>query len=145
MRSTKKTTTIKTYSEAIRFRRFEDRFNYLKLDGSVGEFTFNGHRVLNQLLYQSKDWKRIRREAIIRDRGCDLAHPDREIFEFLIVHHINPITIDDILERRSVVFDLDNLICCSKKTHNDLHYGRDTNIPETVIQRTRNDTCPWRN
>lgn len=136
---------IKTYSEAMRFKGFKDRFDYLKLGGSVGEFTFNGHRVLNQLLYQSGDWKRVRREAIIRDCGCDLADPDREIFEFLIVHHINPITIDDILERRSSVFDLENLICCSKKTHNGLHYGRDLNIPEIVTQRKRNDTCPWRN
>lgn len=136
---------IKTYSETMRFKRFEDRFDYLKLGGSVGEFTFNGHRLLNQLLYQSGDWKRVRREVIIRDCGCDLADPGREISEFLVVHHINPITIDDILERRSSVFDLENLICCSRKTHNDLHYGRNLNIPEIVTQRKRNDTCPWRN
>lgn len=136
---------IKTYSKVMRFKRFEDRFNYLKLGGSVGDFTFNGHRILNQLLYQSKDWKRIRREAIIRDGGCDLADPDREIFDFVVVHHINPITIDDILERRSSVFDLENLICCSKKTHNDLHYGKTSRVPEVVLQRKRNDTCPWRN
>lgn len=136
---------IKTYSKVMCFKRFEDRFNYLKLDGSVGDFTFNGHRILNQLLYQSKDWKRIRREAIIRDGGCDLADPDREIFDFVVVHHINPITIDDILERRSSVFDLENLICCSKKTHNDLHYGESSKVPEVALQRKRNDTCPWRN
>lgn len=136
---------IKTYSEVMCFKRFEDRFNYLKLDGSVGDFTFNGHRVLNQLLYQSKDWKRIRREVIIRDGGCDLADQDREIFDFVIVHHINPITIDDILERRSSVFDLENLICCSKKTHNDLHYGKSSKVPEVILQRKKNDTCPWRN
>lgn len=139
-----KNTMIKTYSQAIRLKAFDDRLRYLKLGGAVGEFTFNGHRILNQMLYRSKEWKRIRREAIIRDSGCDLADPDRVILDFLIVHHINPITIDDILDRRSSVFDLENLICCSKETHNAIHYGKDLAVPETVIQRTKNDTCPWR-
>lgn len=136
---------IKTYSKAMRFKTFEERFKYLKLDGSVGDFTFNGHRMLNQALYHSDEWKRARDRAIIRDNGCDLADPGRPIANNLTVHHINPITIDDILERRAIVFDLENLICVTKRTHNDLHYGSEDFALPTVVERRRYDTCPWRN
>lgn len=138
-------TMIRTYSDTMRLSTFDERFRYLKLDGVVGEFTFNGHRILNQILYQSKEWKRTRREVIIRDNGCDLACTDRPLFNSIVIHHINPITIDDILERNPIVFDLENLICVSGYTHNDLHYGNDNNLPKIITERTKYDTCPWRN
>ena len=137
-------TMIKTYSDVMRLKTFDERFNFLKLDGIVGDFTFNGHRMLNQILYQSKEWKKTRREVIIRDNGCDLACSDRPIFESIVIHHINPITVDDILERRPIVFDLENLICVTSYTHNGLHYGNEEMIPEVVPERKRYDTCPWR-
>lgn len=137
-------TMIKTYSEVLNFKTFKDRFRYLKLGGVVGEFTFNGHRQLNQVLYQCDEWKRIRDKVIIRDNGCDLAVPDRIIARILIVHHINPITIDDILERNPIVFDLENLICCSMNTHNAIHYSNESILPSDLVIRRKNDTCPWR-
>lgn len=140
-----KNTMIKTYSKVIKLKTFEERFKYLKLNGSVGDFTFNGHRMLNQILYHSDEWKRVRNEVIIRDNGCDLADPNRPIAKSVTIHHINPITIDDILERRQIVFDLENLICVSKRTHNDLHYGTEGFVLPTVVERRQYDTCPWRN
>lgn len=136
---------IKTYSEAMKFKSFNERFEYLKLDGVVGDFTFNGHRLLNQVLYQSKEWKKVRRSVIIRDGGCDLADSDRPLFDSLTIHHINPITVDDILNRSPNVFDLENLICCSPRTHNGLHYGNEEGLSPVFVERTKNDTCPWRN
>lgn len=135
---------IKTYSEAIRLKSFDERFDYLKLDGVVGDFTFNGHRLLNQILYQSKEWKKVRRSVIIRDGGCDLADQDRPLFDSLTIHHINPITVDDILNRSPIVFDLENLICCSPRTHNGIHYGNEKGLSPSFVERTKNDTCPWR-
>lgn len=141
----KNTTTIKRYSSAILLPSFEERFKYLKLDGKVSEQTFGGHRYLNQRLYNSEKWKRVRREIIIRDNGCDLACPEYPIFGNLLIHHIEPITIDDILEERSCIFDQDNLICISYETHNQLHYGSSENVSfnEFTIRKMY-DTCPWR-
>lgn len=135
---------IKSYTEAIKIRNFEDRFNYLKLNGQIGEMTFNGHRYLNQRLYKCPEWKEVRRRVIMRDQGCDLAHPDYPIFDKILVHHINPITIADIVERRPCVFDLDNLICVSHRTHNALHYGDISllNVSNN-IERQPNDTKLW--
>lgn len=138
------TTTYKTYSELIKFLSFEDRFNYLSLIGIVGEVTFGGHRHLNQILYQTEQWKRTRREIILRDNGCDLGHEDYPIAGSVYIHHINPITIEDILEERPCVFDLENLICVSFKTHNAIHYGSDDLLPKGPVIRIKNDTCPWR-
>lgn len=135
---------IKSYSDLIKIQSFDDRFAYLRLSGSVATPTFGGHRYLNQILYQTDDWKRARREVILRDNGCDLAHDDYMIFGSVYVHHINPITIDDILGRRPCVFDLDNLICCSFKTHNILHYGNEENPYSKPAERSRHDTCPWK-
>ena len=135
---------IRTYSQALAIPSFEDRFNYLKLDGFVGDQTFGGHRYLNQDLYRSEEWKQIRREVIIRDNGCDLADPDRPIFGRVLIHHIEPITIDDILDRHSCVFDMENLICISFETHNALHYGNSETLPKMYAERQPNDTCPWR-
>lgn len=136
--------TYKTYSELIKLSTFEERFNYLKIVGVVGEVTFGGHRQLNQILYNSFDWKTVRREVILRDNGCDLAHGDFPICGSIYIHHINPVTIDDILERRPCVFDLDNLISTSFKTHNAIHYGHADNLSIGLVERKKNDTCPWR-
>lgn len=138
------TMTIR-YSELIRLNNFEDRFEYLKLNGRVSETTFAGHRWLNQMLYSSSEWRRFRRRIMIRDDGCDLAHPDYSIYGGVYIHHLNPITIDDIVERRSCVFDPENAVCCSLKTHNAIHYGGlESSGVSKLVERYENDTCPWR-
>lgn len=134
----------KTYSSLIKMPSFQDRFNYLSLSGIVGDTTFGGHRCLNQMLYQSEKWKRTRREVILRDDGCDLSHEDYPILGSVYIHHINPITIDDILGDRPCVFDLDNLICVSFKTHNAIHYGSKDLLSKIFVDRKPNDTCLWR-
>lgn len=134
----------KTYSELIKISSFEDRFKYLSLSGTVGETTFGGHRYLNQILYQTDKWKSVRRKVIIRDNGCDLAHKDYVISGSIYIHHIKPITIEDILEERSSVFDLENLISTSFRTHNAIHYGSENLLPEKYTERKQNDTCLWR-
>lgn len=136
--------TYKTYSELIKIESFEDRFKYVNLVGTIGETTFGGHRYLNQILYQTDKWKSTRREVILRDNGCDLAHKDYEIKGSIYIHHLNPITIDDILEERPCVFDLNNLVCTAFRTHNAIHYGTVELLPKDPINRTKNDTCPWR-
>lgn len=139
-------TTIKrSYSELIEIPTFDERFKYLSLKGSVGDFTFNGHRYLNQKLYRSEEWKSVRRRVIIRDNGCDLGCEDHPILGSVLIHHINPITIDDIVDRRRLVFDPENLICVSFDTHNAIHYGKeDILVPSSWNARTKNDTCLWR-
>lgn len=139
-------TIYKTYSDLIKIETFEGRFNYLKLSGVVGESTFGGHRYLNQILYKSEKWLSSKREVILRDNGCDLAHKDYQIHGSVYIHHINPITIDDILNERPCVFDLENLISTSFKTHNAIHYGTtiDFLVKKEPIERIKNDTCPWR-
>lgn len=134
----------KTYSELIKISSFEDRFKYLSLSGTVGETIFGGHRYLNQILYQTDKWKSVRRKVIIRDNGCDLAHKDYVISGSIYIHHIKPITIEDILEERSSVFDLENLISTSFRTHNAIHYGSENLLPEKYTERKQNDTCLWR-
>jgi hypothetical protein len=136
--------TIKTYSELIEIPSFEDRFEYTKLGGTVGEETFGGHRYLNQILYKSRDWKTTRREVILRDDGYDLAHEDYPIAGNIYIHHLNPITIDDILEKRDCVFDPEFLISTSLNTHNAMHYGDKDILAKGPAIRTKNDTCPWR-
>lgn len=136
---------IKTYSELSKLKTFEDRFNYLKLDGVVGQDKFGFDRHLNQFLYHnSSDWKATRRKVIIRDNGCDLGLCGYEIYDRIIVHHINPITIDDLLNRNPDIFNLDNLICVTHSTHNAIHYGNDSILITSPIERTKNDTCPWK-
>ena len=136
---------MKTYSELKDLPSFIDRFQYLKLHGIVGAETFGLDRYLNQVFYQSKEWKEIRRKVIIRDNGCDLGIPDREIAkgDTLMIHHINPITLDDIIRRDPKLFDLDNLICCSEKTHRAIHYGDENLVVMDVQERRAGDTCPW--
>lgn len=135
---------MKTYSELIQLRTFEERFRYLKLDGKVSEITFGGHRPLNQGFYASKEWKSIRNEIILRDNGCELGDPYYPIAGRIYTHHINPITIEDILEMRDCVFDPENLISCSFDIHNAIHYGDPNLIPKQYVERKPGDTCLWR-
>lgn len=136
----------KSYSECIKLESFEERYKYLRLNGVVADFTFAGHRHLNQVLYQSPEWRRVRRDVIARDGGCDLAHPDRPIFKQVYIHHINPITIEDIEKRSPRIFDMENLICVSFDTHQAIHYGDENMlIPTKPTERKPNDTCPWKN
>ena len=128
----------------IRLPNFKERLEYLKLNGIVSELTFGHNRYLNQGFYSSAEWKRFRREIIIRDNGCDLADPDHKIYSKILIHHLNPITVDDILNSRRCIVDPNNAVCVTHKTHNLIHYGIDENIPEVVIERTKDDTCPWR-
>lgn len=134
----------KTYSEAISFPTFEERFRYLKLDGRVGIETFGFNRYANQQFYQSLRWKKVRDEVIIRDKACDLAMSGREMNKYILVHHINPITFEDILNQSPNVFDLENLICVSKKTHNAIHYSDESSLSLDPVVRMPNDTCPWK-
>lgn len=138
-------TTFKCYSELIMIPDFQERFEYLMINGVVCAATFGGHRYLNQILYKTEDWKLARREVILRDDGYDLAHQDYPISGNIYIHHINPITIDDILNNRPCVFDLENLISTSFNTHNAIHYGNINLISRNPVRRAKNDTCPWKN
>ena len=136
--------SIKTYSELITIPTFEERFEYLQLKGSVGKDTFGYDRYLNQVLYRSSEWKRLRNKIIIRDCGCDLACDGYDIYDKVLIHHLNPITVEDVLARSRKVFDPDNLVCVSHNTHNAIHYGDMDLLVTGPIIRTKNDTCPWR-
>lgn len=136
--------SIKTYSELITIPTFEERFEYLQLKGSVGKDTFGYDRHVNQVLYRSPEWKRLRNQIIIRDCGCDLACEGYDIHSKVLIHHLNPITVEDVLARSRKVFDPDNLVCVSHNTHNAIHYGDVDLLVTGPIIRTKNDTCPWR-
>lgn len=135
---------MKTYSDLIQLPTFEERYEYLRTGSLVGDITFGGSRWLNQTLYASPEWKDFRREIILRDNACDLGVPDYEIHGRIIVHHLNPITKEDILQRRGCVFDPENVVCVSHNTHNAIHYGDENQLPQKPIIRRPNDTCPWR-
>jgi len=135
---------IKTHRELLRFKTFEERYNYLRLSSSIGQPTFGYDRYLNQMLYGSQKWKRTRDNIIIRDDGCDLGDGDYRIHGRIIVHHMNPITIEDVEEDRDVVYDPDSLICTTHNTHNAIHYGDASLLPQLPNERRPNDTCPWR-
>lgn len=135
---------MKTYSDLILLPTFEERYEYLRTGSLVGDITFGGGRWLNQALYASPEWKDFRREIILRDNACDLGMPDYEIHGRIIVHHLNPITKEDILQRRGCVFDPENVVCVSHNTHNAIHYGDENQLPQKPIIRRPNDTCPWR-
>lgn len=138
------TMIIRTYSELITLPTFEERFRYLKLDGVVGEDTFGFDRYLNQIFYGSKEWKDIRDHVIIRDNGCDLGIADREIRGRILIHHMNPITKEDILSRSKFLLDPEYLISTYKNTHDAIHYGDENLLILAPVERTKNDTCPWR-
>lgn len=141
-----KTTTgnIRTYSEMITLKTYEERFDYLKIGGRVGLETFGYDRYLNQILYNTKQWKKFRREIIIRDNACDLACEGYEINYRILVHHINPITVEDIINRNPMIFDPENAITTTHRTHNAIHYGDKNLLVLQPMERTPNDTCPWR-
>lgn len=134
----------KTYSELIKLQTYEERFEYLKLNGVVGQATFGYDRILNQILYKNPRWRRKRNDIIIRDNGCDLGIEGREIRGPITVHHINPITIEDILNGNPIVYDDENLICVTQNTHNAIHYSDDSILIKDPIERKPNDTCPWK-
>ncbi len=136
---------MKTYSELIQLYTFEDRFNYLKLHGNVGEDTFGFERYLNQKFYKSKEWKHIRDIVILRDQGCDLACLGHDIYGKVIIHHMNPITISDLETNPDIILNPEYLICVSQETHNALHYGDGSNLHKYDYEdRQPNDTSPWR-
>lgn len=137
-------TTIKTYSELVTLPTFIERYEYLRLGGTVGIETFGFDRYLNQSFYKSNEWLSVRDYVIIRDGGCDLAMADREIQGRILVHHMNPITLDDILHRSKFLLDPEYLISTMKSTHDAIHYGDGSLLVTDPIERTINDTCPWR-
>lgn len=139
-----KTTMIKTYSELIRLPTFEERYRYLRIGGKVGEETFGFDRYLNQIFYKSDEWLELRDYVIIRDSGCDLGILDREITTRILVHHMNPITVNDIKTRSKFLLDPEYLICTMKSTHDAIHYGDESLLIKEPVMRTRNDTCPWK-
>lgn len=138
------TRTIKTYSELITLPTFEDRYEYLRLGGKVGVDTFGFDRYLYQEFLKSKEWDDIRNYVIVRDRGCDLAMLDREIYGKILVHHMNPTIKDDLLSRSRYLLDPEYMISTSKLTHDAIHYGDASILLADPIIRTKNDTCPWR-
>lgn len=137
---------MKTYSTVISLPTFDERFRYLQLPGSVGSETFGCHRYLNQVLYNSKEWRTFRHQIIIRDNGCDLADAEHPIQgSRILIHHLNPITKEDIVNRDPKVFDPENVICVSFDTHQAIHYGNEKYLElNKVVERKPNDTCPWR-
>lgn len=141
-----KTKIIRRYSELIRLPTAEERFRYLRNSARVGESTFGFSRYLNQSFYMSKEWRRFRQEMILRDNGCDMALPDREIPKGakLILHHINSLTLEDVEEHGEALFDPENVVCVSDRTHYAIHYGDESLLASGPIIRRPNDTCPWR-
>lgn len=136
--------SIKTYSELIRFPTFEERFQYLSLKGIVGRETFGFDRYLNQIFYRSQRWKSVRDHVIIRDNGCDLGVEGHEIHSRVIIHHMNPITLEDIERESEFLLDPEYLISTIHNTHNAIHFGDESLLIKPPIVRTPNDTCPWR-
>ncbi len=135
---------IKRYSELIRYDTFIDRYHYLNLVGQVGIETFGLDRYLNQTLYRSSRWRRTRNQVILRDNGCDLGMEGFDIVDKIIVHHINPLTVQDIEEDVDEIYDPEFLICCSFDTHNAIHYGDERLLPQLPVERRPGDTCPWK-
>ena len=135
---------IRTYSELITFPTFEERYRYLRLGGRVGQETFGFDRWLNQKFYKDPEWLRVRDFVIIRDNGCDLGIEGREIHSRILIHHMNPITTEDIVKRSKYLLDPEYLICTVKRTHDAIHYGDESLLILNPIERTKNDTCPWK-
>lgn len=135
---------IRCYSDLIQLETFKKRYYYLKLHGKVGEDTFGFDRYINQSLYKSNKWKRTRSQVIIRDNGCDLGIEGHELDKYIVIHHMNPLTLEDIEEERDVVFNPEYLISCSSRTHKAIHFGDENLLPKDFIERRPNDTCLWR-
>ena len=141
---TMRNTMNRTYRECMQFTTFQERYRYLQIGGRVGKETFGFDRYLNQMLYRTPEWKRFRRDMIVRDNGCDLGCEGYEIYGNVLVHHINPITVEDVINRNPCVFDPNNVICTSLNTHNAIHYGDETLLITEPVIRKLNDTCPWK-
>lgn len=135
---------MRTYTELVKLKTFEERFNYLKLEGGVGAETFGYDRYLNQVFYKSSEWKRLRDQIIIRDCGCDMALDGYDICGKIIIHHMNPLTVNDIENHSDAMINPEFLVCVSFDTHNAIHYGYLPPSKYTVIERKPNDTCPWK-
>ena len=135
---------MKSYTELLRIPSFVARYEYLKLSKRIGEETFGYDRYLNQALYSSRRWRSVRDKVLIRDNGCDMAHPDYPIGYKVFVHHMNPISIEDIEDERGFVFDPEYLVCVSNSVHNAIHFGDSSLLPKEPVIRRPNDTCPWR-
>lgn len=137
-------TMIRTYSELSKLATFEERYRYLQLKGVVGKETFGFDRYLNQRFYRSKEWKSIRDYVIVRDNGCDLGVEGYEIHGRIYIHHMNPIMVDDIIDATEFLLDPNYLITTTYRTHNAIHYGEEDLLITAPIERTANDTCPWK-
>lgn len=136
---------IRTYSELCVMSSFKERFNYLRLDGIVGKDTFGFDRYINQKFYTSPEWRTVRNHVIARDNGCDLAMPGEEIYGKIYIHHMNPLTKQDLIDRSDYLLNPEYLICVSHDTHNAIHYGEDTILDtHKIVERRSGDTCPWR-
>lgn len=136
--------TIRAYSELAKLRTFEDRFRYLQLNGEVGKDTFGFDRYLNQVFYRSYEWRSLRDKIILRDNGCDLGIEGYELHSRIIIHHMNPISIDDILRQTDWLLNPEYLITTTHNTHNAIHYGDEKLLIGAPVERSRNDTCPWK-
>lgn len=136
--------SIRTYSELISLPTFEERYRYLRLNGSVGKETFGFDRYLNQNFYRSDAWKKVRDKVIVRDNGCDLGIKDRIICGKILIHHMNPINDKDILDCTDILLNPEYLICVTHSTHNAIHYGNEDLLIKVPVARTKNDTCPWK-
>ena len=136
--------SIKCYSELILLPTFEERFQYLRLDGIVGQETFGFDRYMNQYFYRSKEWRRVRDIVIARDAGCDSGVPGHEIFARVLIHHMNPIRPEDIRSRSDILLNPEYLITTVHETHQAIHYGNESLLITAPIERVRNDTCPWK-
>lgn len=141
---TMRNTMNRTYRECMQLPTFQERYRYLQIGGQVGKETFGFDRYLNQMLYRTPEWKRFRRDMIVRDNGCDLGCEGYEIYGNILIHHINPITVDDVINRNPCIFDPNNVICTSLNTHNAIHYGDETLLITEPVVRKPNDTCPWK-
>ena len=137
-------TNLLTYSDMMKLKTFDERFEYLSLHGKVSELTFGSNRYLNQTLYHLDEWKNLRHRIIERDNGCDLAVPGRDIFGPITIHHIIPITVEMVVDRDDLVFSPNNLVCVSDRTHRALHYGTLLKTFSDFQPRKPNDTCPWK-
>ena len=133
------------YTDLSKLRTFDDRFRYLKLSGSVGQDTFGFDRYLNQVFYSSPEWKKVRDYVIMRDEGCDLGIPGHEINSTIYIHHMNPITPEQLLDRDRIILDPEFLISVSFKTHNAIHYGDESILQPIFVERAPNDMVPWKN
>lgn len=133
----------RSYSQLIKFETFEERYQYLRLQGRIGEITFGYDRYLNQLIYRSQRWRSLRNKIIIRDCGCDLGVQDYDIYGKIFIHHMNPLTLEDIHTNSYLIFDPEFLVCAAFKTHNAIHFGDESLLPQLPIERYPNDTAPW--